>query len=127
MNPTQASSAPQAQPGSVPRTNLYQQKLQEINKQLSDTYSSPNNSEDKDQEEEEEEEGEGEEEEEEEDQIKSSWPQVLIFQNKQTGEVLYEIPALPRAFYNSKEEMMTSIEGFAWENGFVIVVCRSDK
>ena len=47
MNPksTQASSGPR-----TPResTSKYQQKLQEINQHLSDTYSSPNNSEDED-------------------------------------------------------------------------------
>ena len=111
MNPnsTQASPAPQNQPESVSKTSKYQQKLQEINQQLSDTYTSPNNSEDDDQEEEVQ-------------QIEKE-----EHQDQGDAQVIYHLPAPPPAVYRSEEAMMSSIKGFAREHGYVIVIRRSDK
>jgi len=114
-NSTQASPAPQNQPESVRKTSKYQQKLQEINQQLSDTYTSPNNSEDDDQEEEEE--------------VEEEVQQIEKEENQDQGDaqVIYHLPAPQPAAYRYEEAMMSSIKGFAWEHGYVIVICRSGK
>ena len=85
--PTQASSGPR-----TPResTSKYQQKLQEINQHLSDTYSSPNNSEDEEENSPNPSEHEEDEAEEQVEDIKNSEPLLLDDRN---GDQMYHLAA----------------------------------
>jgi len=110
-------------------TSQYHQKLQQVNQQLSDTYSSPNNSdeEESDKEEEEEQEKEEEEEEEEQEEEEEEENQPYPVCQSKDGQYLYDLPAPPKAIYSCPQRMLTSIKEFACNHGYAIVIRRSDK
>ena len=121
MNPntTQAPSARPTMaidPTIMQLTSQYHQKLQQVNQQLSDTYSSPNNSDEEESDKEEEEEQEEEEE-----------NQPYPVRQSKDGQYLYDLPAPPKAIYSCPQQMLTSIKDFACNNGYAIVIRRSDK
>ena len=139
MNPntTQAPSARPTMaidPTIMQLTSQYHQKLQQVNQQLSDTYSSPNNSdkeesdkEEEEEEEEEEQEKEEEEEEEEQEQEEEEEDQPYPIRQSKDGQYLYDLPAPPKAIYSCPQRMLTSIKEFACNHGYAIVIRRSDK
>ena len=99
-------------------TSQYHQKLQQVNQQLSDTYSSPNNSDKEESDKEEEEEQEKEEEEED---------QPYPVRQSKDGQYLYDLPAPPKAIYSCPQRMLTSIKDFACNHGYAIVIHCLDK
>jgi len=123
MNPksTQASSGPQ-----TPResTSKYQQKLQEINQHLSDTYSSPNKSEDEDDNIPNPSEHEEDEAEEQLEEINKSEP---LLRDDGNGGRLYDLPAPINREYPSKEAMLSSIKAFTRTHRYVIFICCLHK
>ena len=123
MNPksTQASSGPRTPCES---TSKYQQKLQEINQHLSDTYSSPNNSEDEDDNSPNPSEHEEDEAEEQLEEINKSEP---LSRDDGNGGQIYHLPSPINREYPSKEAMLLSIKAFAQTHGYVIVIRRLDK
>ena len=108
MNPKSTQASPDTQT-SRESTSKYQQKLQEINQHLSDTYSSPNNSEDEDDNSPNPSEHEEDEAEEQLEEINKSEP---LSRDDRNSGWLYDLPAPINRKYPSKEAMLLSIKAF---------------